>query len=92
MKVHDDKPKPPSPNKHHNISSLPADAICEGGSVDGYVTHVSTNSTQTAYIEPRDWIDVLPKAFNDILPQVNASTPGLRTPRHDETNMLLTEE
>jgi hypothetical protein len=50
------------------------------------------NSTKTAYIDPRDWIDLHPRASNHILPPVNASTPGLSTPRHDETYEFLTEE
>jgi hypothetical protein len=54
--------------------------------------HVSSNWTKTGYIDPRDWIDLLPRAFNDILPHVNASIAGLWTPRHDETNMVLLEE
>jgi hypothetical protein len=54
--------------------------------------HVNTNSTKTEYIDPRDWIDLLPRAFNDILPLVNASTPGVWSPRHDENGKFLTEE
>jgi hypothetical protein len=46
LKVDGDKTKPPSPNKQHNIPSLPADAISEGGSVDEYATHVYANSTK----------------------------------------------
>ena len=60
--------------------------------MDEYATHVSTNSTKPAYIDPRDLIDLLPRAFNDILPHVNASIPGLWTPRHDEADRFLTEE
>jgi hypothetical protein len=54
--------------------------------VDEYASHVSANSTKPAYIDPRDLIDLLPRALNDILPHVNASIPGLWTPRHDETS------
>jgi hypothetical protein len=57
-----------------------------------YATNVSANLTKTAYIDPRDWIDLLPRAFNDILPHVKASIPGMWTPRHDETNRFLTKE
>jgi hypothetical protein len=27
-------------------------------------------TTKTAYIDPRDWIDLLPRAFKDIIPHV----------------------
>jgi hypothetical protein len=60
---------------------VPADAVSEGASVDEYVTHVYVNSA----IYWRDYIDLIPRAFDDILPLENASTPGLWTPRHDET-------
>jgi hypothetical protein len=92
LKVNGDQTKPHAPTKQHNIPSVPADPLCEGGSVDKYATLVSANSTKTVYIDPRDWIDLLPRALNDILPHVNASIPGMWTPRHDETDMFLTEE
>jgi hypothetical protein len=60
--------------------------------VDKYSTPAYAKSTKTAYIDPRDYIDLLPTAFNDILPRVNASTPGQWTPRHDENDMFLIEE
>jgi hypothetical protein len=90
LKVDGDRTKPTAPNKQHNIPSVPADTISEGWGVDEYATHVSANSTKTTYIDPRDWIDLLPRAFNGILPHVNASMPGIWTPRHEETNMFLT--
>jgi hypothetical protein len=40
----------------------------------------SPSSTKTAYIDPRDWIDLLSRAFKDTLPHVNASIPGMLTP------------
>jgi hypothetical protein len=79
--------------EEHNIPTTPADVVFEGGSLDEYATHVYDDSTKTAYIYPRDWIDLLPRAFNNILPPENASKTGLWTPRHDETNnMFLTAE
>jgi hypothetical protein len=87
MKVDDDQTKPLAPSKHNNVPSLPTDAVSEGGSVDKHATHVFPNLTKTAYIEPRDMIDLLP---NDILPLVNASTPRLWMPRHDEIDSFLT--
>jgi hypothetical protein len=66
-KVDGDQTKPPAHNKQHNIP-----AVFEGGSVDEYATQVYANSAKTAYIDPRDYIDLLPRAFNDILPQVYA--------------------
>jgi hypothetical protein len=92
LKVDGDQTKPLAPTKQHNIPSVPPDAASEGGSVDEYATHVYANSTEPAYIDPRDWIDLLPRAFNDILPSVNAYIPGRWTPRHDETDRFLTEE
>jgi hypothetical protein len=92
LKVDNDQTKPPAPNKHDKVPSIPADAVSEGGSVDEYATHVFPNSTKTAHIDPRDCIDSLPRAFNEALPPVIAYAPGLWTPRHDEINILLTEE
>jgi hypothetical protein len=92
MNVDGDQTEPPAPTKQHNIPSVHADAVSEGGSVDEYATHVYANSTKPAYIDPRDWIDLLPRAFSDILPHVNASIPGMWTPRHDATDKFLTEE
>jgi hypothetical protein len=61
--------------------------------VDENATLVYANSTKTTYIYPREWIDLLPRAFNDILLPVNASTPGQWTLRYDETDdMFLTKE
>jgi hypothetical protein len=92
VKVDGDQTKPPAPTKQHNIPSVHADAVTEGGSVDEYATPVSANSTKPAYFDTRDWIDLLPRAFNDILPHVNAFIPDQWTPRHNETNMSLTGE
>jgi hypothetical protein len=77
MKVDGDQAKLQSPHKHYNIPSIPADAVFEGGCVDEYATLASANSTKTAYIGPRDWINFLPRAFNDILPLVNAHALGI---------------
>jgi hypothetical protein len=92
LKVDGDQTEPPSPNKQENIPSIPADAAFEGGNVDEYATPISANSTKTAYIDPRGCIDLLPRAFNDILPHVNASIPGLWTPRHEERGKFRTAE
>jgi hypothetical protein len=54
LKVDGDQTKPPAPTMQHNIPSIHADAVSEGGSVDEYATHISANSTKTAYIDPRD--------------------------------------
>jgi hypothetical protein len=69
FRVHGDQTKPPTPHKHHNKPLVPSDAVFKGGSVEEYATHVLSNSTKTAYIDPRDWIDLIPTiAFNDISP------------------------
>jgi hypothetical protein len=88
MKVDGDETKQLALNKQLNIPSVRVDGVFEGGSVGEYATHVSPNSTTTAYIDPREWIDLLPRAVNDILPLVNSSTPGLWTRRHDHTTTL----
>jgi hypothetical protein len=77
LKVDGDQKNPPMTiNKHHNnIPSIPADAVYESGSVDEYATLVYANSTKTAYIDPRDWNDLLRRAVNDILQTLNASAP-----------------
>jgi hypothetical protein len=77
LKVDGDQTKSPAPTKQQYILFVPADARFEGGSVDEYATLVSANKAKTAYIDPRDWIDLLPRAFYDILPFVNASIPGI---------------
>jgi hypothetical protein len=77
LKEDGDRTKPPAPTKQHHILSIHADAVFEGGSVDEYATLVYANSTKTAYLDPRDYIDLLPRAFNDILPHVKASIPGM---------------
>jgi hypothetical protein len=92
VKVDADQTKLPAPNKHHNTPSIPADAICEGGNVDEYATHVYANLTKTAYIDPQDWIDLLTRAFNDILPPVSAYAPGLKTPRHKEKERMSSRD
>jgi hypothetical protein len=72
---------------------MPADAVSGSGSVDEYATLVYANLTKTSYIDPREWIGFLSRSFNDILPLINASIPGMWTPRHDETDkFLLTQE
>jgi hypothetical protein len=92
LKVDGDQTKPQAPNKQHNIPLIPANAEYEGGIVDEYATHVYANLSKTAYIDPGEWIDLLPRAFNDILLPVNAYAPGLLTPRHDEVDKFPTEE
>jgi hypothetical protein len=91
-KVGGEQTKPLAPNKQDNIPSVPGDAVYEGESVNEYATDVYANSTKTAYIDPRDWIDLLSSAYNDILPPVNAYASGLWTPRHDEIYIFLTED
>jgi hypothetical protein len=90
--VDGDRTKPPPPNKQHNIPSAPANAVSTGRSVDEYATHVCVNSTKTTYIDPCNLIDLLSRAFNDILPPVNACAPRLWTPRHDKTRKFRIEE
>jgi hypothetical protein len=43
LKVDGDQTKPPAPTKQHNIPSVPADAVSEGGSVDEYATPLSAH-------------------------------------------------
>jgi hypothetical protein len=71
LKVVSDQTRPQAPHTHHNILIVPSDAVFKGGSVEEYATHVFAISTKTAFIDPRDYIDLLPRAFNDILPPVN---------------------
>jgi hypothetical protein len=82
-------------NLVHNLSGLPVKMQPQNivppqlndawGSEEVYATRATANSIKTACIDSRDWIDMLPRAFNDILPNVNAITPGAWTPRHDIT-------
>jgi hypothetical protein len=88
LKVDGEQAKHLALNKHNNML-FPGGAVSNGASAGEYATNVSTNSTTAAYIDPRDWIDLPPSAFNDILQPVTASTPGQRTPRHDETYEFL---
>eukprot|EP00873_Tetraselmis_striata_P009404 jgi/Tetstr1/429668/TSEL_019565.t1 len=45
-----------------------------------------------ALIDPRDWIDYLPRAYADSMPPVGLTNPGLRNPRNDEWDRYLTDE
>jgi hypothetical protein len=94
IKVDGDQTKPPAPsNKQIYVPSISAHVVFESRSVDDYATPIYASSNKAACIDPRDLIDLLlPRAFNDILPPVNASTPGLWTPRHDETDGYLTKD
>jgi hypothetical protein len=81
--------RPSAPSKQTSIPTLPAYTVCTVRSVEEYATLVHANSTKTAFIDPRGWLDLHLKAFTDILLPVNTSTPGFFTPRHDETERSL---
>eukprot|EP00873_Tetraselmis_striata_P039205 jgi/Tetstr1/459469/TSEL_004836.t1 len=43
-----------------------------------------------AFIDPRDWIDYLPRAYAESMPPVGLTNPGLWNPRNDEWDRYLT--
>eukprot|EP00873_Tetraselmis_striata_P042120 jgi/Tetstr1/462384/TSEL_007390.t1 len=45
-----------------------------------------------AFIDPRDWIDYLPRAYAESMPPVGLANPGLWNPRNDEWDRYLTDE
>eukprot|EP00873_Tetraselmis_striata_P024138 jgi/Tetstr1/444402/TSEL_032291.t1 len=45
-----------------------------------------------AFIDPRDWIDYLPRAYAESMPPVGLTNPGLWNPRNDEWDRYLTDE
>eukprot|EP00873_Tetraselmis_striata_P038086 jgi/Tetstr1/458350/TSEL_044789.t1 len=45
-----------------------------------------------ALIDPRDWIDYLPRAYAESMPPVGLTNPGLWNPRNDEWDCYLTDE
>eukprot|EP00873_Tetraselmis_striata_P034706 jgi/Tetstr1/454970/TSEL_041831.t1 len=45
-----------------------------------------------AFIDPRDWIDYLPRAYAESMRHVGLTNPGLWNPRNDEWDRYLTDE
>eukprot|EP00873_Tetraselmis_striata_P020912 jgi/Tetstr1/441176/TSEL_029434.t1 len=45
-----------------------------------------------AFIDPRDWIDYLPRAYAESMPHVGLTNPELWNPRNDEWDRYLTDE
>eukprot|EP00873_Tetraselmis_striata_P017285 jgi/Tetstr1/437549/TSEL_026221.t1 len=45
-----------------------------------------------AFIDPRDWIDYLPRAYAESMPFVGLTNPGLWNPRNGEWDRYLTDE
>eukprot|EP00873_Tetraselmis_striata_P033451 jgi/Tetstr1/453715/TSEL_040671.t1 len=45
-----------------------------------------------AFIDPRDWIDNLPRAYAESMPHVGLTNFGLWNPRNDEWDRYLTDE
>eukprot|EP00873_Tetraselmis_striata_P044612 jgi/Tetstr1/464876/TSEL_009613.t1 len=50
------------------------------------------SSGHAAFIDPRDWIDYLPRAYAKSMPHVGLTNPGLWNPRNDEWDRYLTDE
>eukprot|EP00873_Tetraselmis_striata_P026282 jgi/Tetstr1/446546/TSEL_034071.t1 len=45
-----------------------------------------------AFIDPRDWIDNLPRAYAESMPPVGLTNPGLWNPRNDEWDRYHTDK
>eukprot|EP00873_Tetraselmis_striata_P039794 jgi/Tetstr1/460058/TSEL_005378.t1 len=45
-----------------------------------------------AFIDSRDWIGYIPRAYAESIPPVGLTTPGLWNPRNDEWDRYLTDE
>eukprot|EP00873_Tetraselmis_striata_P019578 jgi/Tetstr1/439842/TSEL_028253.t1 len=49
--------------------------------------------SHAAFIDPRDWIDYLPRAYAESMPPtVGLTNPGMWNPRNDEWDRYLTDE
>eukprot|EP00873_Tetraselmis_striata_P007873 jgi/Tetstr1/428137/TSEL_018189.t1 len=49
-------------------------------------------ASHAAFIDPRGWIDYLPRAYAESMPHVGLTNPGLWNPRNDEWDRYLTDE
>eukprot|EP00873_Tetraselmis_striata_P046504 jgi/Tetstr1/466768/TSEL_011238.t1 len=54
--------------------------------------HTENYRGHAAFIDPRDWIDYLPRAYAESMPPVGLTNPGLWNPRNDEEDRYLTNE
>eukprot|EP00873_Tetraselmis_striata_P014676 jgi/Tetstr1/434940/TSEL_023936.t1 len=52
----------------------------------------SKSPGHAAFIDPRDWIDYLPRAYAESMPPAGLTNPGLWNPRNDEWDRYLTDE
>eukprot|EP00873_Tetraselmis_striata_P007152 jgi/Tetstr1/427416/TSEL_017580.t1 len=74
------------------IPAAPADGL-EGDEEDDPPPGFPTESPgHAAFIDPRDWIEYLPRAYAESMLTVGLTTPGLWTPRNDEWDSYLTDE
>eukprot|EP00873_Tetraselmis_striata_P037565 jgi/Tetstr1/457829/TSEL_044374.t1 len=49
-------------------------------------------TSHAAFIDPRDWMDYLPRAYVESMPPAGLTNPGLWNPRNDEWDRYLTDE
>eukprot|EP00873_Tetraselmis_striata_P036044 jgi/Tetstr1/456308/TSEL_043064.t1 len=81
----------PPPQKH--IPATPADGL-EGDDEedDPPPGFLAKSPCHAAFIDPRDWIDYLPRAYAESMPPLGLTNPGLWNPRNDEWDRYLTDE
>eukprot|EP00873_Tetraselmis_striata_P017975 jgi/Tetstr1/438239/TSEL_002891.t1 len=48
--------------------------------------------SHAAFIDPRDWIDYLPRAYAESMAPVGFTNPGMCNPRNDERDRYLADE
>eukprot|EP00873_Tetraselmis_striata_P020250 jgi/Tetstr1/440514/TSEL_028837.t1 len=82
----------PSPQKP--IPATPADDLEGDDEEDDPPPGFPAKSpSHAASIDPRDWIDYLPRAYAESMPLVGLTNPaGLWNPRNDEWDRYLTDE
>eukprot|EP00873_Tetraselmis_striata_P023803 jgi/Tetstr1/444067/TSEL_003307.t1 len=81
----------PPPQKP--IPATPADGLEGDEDEDDPPPGFSAESPgHAAFIDPRDWIDYLLRAYAESMPPVGLANPGLWNPRNDEWDRYLTDE
>eukprot|EP00873_Tetraselmis_striata_P042738 jgi/Tetstr1/463002/TSEL_007941.t1 len=81
----------PPPQKP--IHATPADGLEDDDEEDDPPPGFPAKSPgHAAFIDPRDWIDYLPRAHAESMPHVGLTNPGLWNPRNDEWDRYLTDE
>eukprot|EP00873_Tetraselmis_striata_P001019 jgi/Tetstr1/421283/TSEL_001156.t1 len=82
------------PTPQEPFHATPADCLEGDDEEDDPPLGLPTKSpSHAAFINPRDWIDYMPRAYAESMPRpVGLTNPGLWNPRNDEWGRYLTDE